>query len=510
MDLAFFLAVVAGAVLATVIALATALLLAPPRRDEATPPERPSVAAFLFHDQYLLDASPVGRQFLEQLRGATDWNRLISWGEPRFPGLEGRLFALRPGGTLDEARGSARIEARAEPDHLYVRITTDLAPASPDALSLRAMEEELALLRSTLDTTPWPIWRRDRSGQITWANPAYLALAGSDPEDLVWPLPDVFTSRPRSGVTCATSGTIRHHLPARNGVEESWFDCVLHPEQEGILGFALPADTLVRTERKLRGSQQALSDTFMGLPIGLAVFDRSRRLQVFNPALADLTMLGVDFLTAQPSLFAFLDRLREKRMIPERRDYASWRQRMVELEKAAAAGDYEETWSLATGQTYRVTGRPHPEGALSLLIEDITSEIALTRRFRAEIELAQEVIDGVPDALAVFSAAGLQLVSNRGYASLWGAAPCDTLAPIDLGTVLAQWEAACLPTPVWQRIRNAIGRLDARQGWTAGVIHADGRRFDCTLTPLADGATLVAFRLSHQSAHQRDSLLAAE
>ena len=62
-------------------------------------------------------------------------------------------------------------------------------------------------------------------------------------------------------------------------------------------------------------------------------------------------------------------------MMPEPKDYRSWRQQMSDLEAAAQNGTYEETWALPTGQTYRVTGRPHPDGAVALLFEDISAEV---------------------------------------------------------------------------------------------------------------------------------------
>jgi hypothetical protein len=42
------------------------------------------------------------------------------------------------------------------------------------------------------------------------------------------------------------------------------------------------------------------------------------------------------------------------------------------LEEEAASGLFEETWSLPGGQTYRVIGRPHPNGALAFMFEDIS------------------------------------------------------------------------------------------------------------------------------------------
>ena len=98
----------------------------------------------------------------------------------------------------------------------------------------------------------------------------------------------------------------------------------------------LPADTAVHAEAALRSFIQTLSQTFAHLKIDFAIFDRRRQLVLFNPALGDLTGLAPEFLSSRPTLFSLLDALRERRMIPEPRDYKHWRREMLELEAAAA------------------------------------------------------------------------------------------------------------------------------------------------------------------------------
>jgi hypothetical protein len=175
---------------------------------------------------------------------------------------------------------------------------------------------------------------------------------------------------------------------------------------------AANVDAPTKAERNLRDFTQTLTKTFAHLTIGLAIFDQKRRLILFNPALTDMTGLEPEILAARPTLVGFLDRLRERRIIPEPKDYASWRRKMAELEAAAVDGSYGETWSLPTGQTFRVTGRPHPDGAVIFLFEDISAEISLTRRFRAELEMGQAVIDSLEEAMAIFTASGTLAMTN--------------------------------------------------------------------------------------------------
>ena len=290
----------------------------------------------------------------------------------------------------------------------------------------------------------------------------------------------------------AIGGPRRQCLGARVA-KPSWFDVHRHALDDGALRFAVPADATVRAERALREFVQTLTKTFADLPIGMAIFDRQRQLQLFNPALIDLTQLGADFLSARPTLYALLDRLREARMMPEPKDYRSWRQQMTALEQAAAAGHHVETWSLPGGQTYRVTGRPHPDGAVAFLFEDITSEVSLTRRFRAELELGQSVIDAMDEAIAVFLPSGELATSNAAYAELWGVDPGATLGRVTLLDSVRVWQEQTRPSPMWSRIRGFVGRIDERKVWGGEVELGSGQRLACRFVPLPAGATLAGF-----------------
>lgn len=457
--------------------------------------------AYLFEGQDLADATAPARALLSRLPGeGTDWQRLLTYLAPKLPDLDqqlGRLPDLGHFSLCDPDNPGFCLAA--EMAGAGVRLTlTDLSAEGQfvlvDTLSHRAGEQELATAREALELLPVPVWRRTADGTVCWANAAYVTLAARTDgvEGLVWPLPDLFHLEPDATMP---KGARRMRLANPQSGGEDWFDCRFHQGSGTLTGFALPADGAVRAERSLRDFVQTLTKTFAHLSIGLAIFDRNRQLALFNPALTDLTTLDAGFLSGRPTLFAFLDRLREARVLPEPKNYASWRQQMIDLEKAASSGQYEESWLLPTGQTYRVTGRPHPEGAVAFLIEDISAEVSLTRRFRAEVEMAQSVVDALEDAVAVFSATGELVMSNRAYASLWQVDPRPTLGAMTILDAMRHWQALSQPTPVWGEVRDFIATPDERCEWDASASLNDGRRLDCAIRPMPRAATLVRFAL---------------
>ncbi|MFV0385003.1 PAS-domain containing protein [Paracoccus sp. (in: a-proteobacteria)] len=419
----------------------------------------PKPLVFLFRDDALIDATGTARGLLDHIGAPQDcsWQRLRAWLGPRFPDIAARWTELDRQGRIEltgnSGTGTARLRLVAEDLGKGLRRVLLTDPEREhsgiivDSMSLLAMEEELDLLRQSLDQTPMLVWRQDADDRISWANAAYFRLAESQGEgDLGWPLPRLLEHpKPVPG-----AGTSTRRAPLDNNGMVSWYDCHSHRVGDQTMMFALPADAAVRAERSLREFVQTLTKTFADLPIGLAIFDRERKLQLFNPALIDLTGLPTGFLTARPSLFDFLDQLREQRMVPEPKDYRSWRQQISNLESAAATGHHSETWSLPGGRTYRVTGRPHPDGAVAFLFDDITSEVTLTRKFRADLLLGNTVIDGLEDALAVFAPTGKLVLANSAYRKLWG--DCGTT----LTEAIAGWERQIDAGPGFNALRDRL------------------------------------------------------
>lgn len=461
-----------------------------------------SGTTFLFDGDTLLDATPGARALLSLSpnKGAP-WARLLAYLAPRFPGFETRFSHLPGEGriTLATADNAAQpLMLRAELRGGLTRITlidTDDAPrvVGFDPLTHSAMEDELNQLRATISHAPLLIWREAPNGDVVWANAAYLMKATQtlDPgQDLTWPLPRVFEKT----ATAQGAASQRQKLEPRGGGAPNWYELTGFDEGENRLLFGTPADGVVQAEGSLRDFMQTLTKTFAHLPIALAIFDKQRQLALFNPALLDLSGLQPDFLSMRPTLFAFLDAMRNRNMIPEPKDYHGWRKQMMELEQAAASGLYEETWSLPSGQTYRVIGRPHPNGALALMFEDISNEMSRTRRYRADLELGQSVIDAIDQALAVFSNSGVLVVSNAAYARLWGHDPATMLTENGISTLCAYWRENSAASSNWAEAESFASTLDDRQPLSFESRLNDGRLIDCKFTPLPGGATLASFK----------------
>ncbi|MAM26041.1 MAG: hypothetical protein CML55_11825 [Rhodobacteraceae bacterium] len=251
---------------------------------------------------------------------------------------------------------------------------------------------------------------------------------------------------------------------------------------------------VAEAELAQRNFVQTLAKTFAHLSIGLAIFDRRGQLALFNPALVDLTSLPAEFLAARPTILSFFDQLRENRRMPEPKDYFGWRQKIAGVIAAATDGRYEETWSLESGQTYSVKGRPHPDGAIAFLIEDISAEVALTRNYRAELEMGQALLDVVEDGFAVFSSSGIMMFCNAAYRTMWDLMPESTFVDITVADSVAIWRRGTTTPAPWEQVETQLLDLGGPRMRAFRLQLTDERVLTCEVRQIVPGMTLARFR----------------
>lgn len=460
---------------------------------------------YRFREGYLLSDIERDDAFINPGTDRTAaYKRLIAALAPFSPELLQRLDALQDRGEaflVDGriGRDAVSIGGRIEEDDVLV---LSVGPSGEGAVrqtvesaTLEALQGELADLRAALDLSAAPMWREDAKARVIWANSAYFQLlerirGGEEPG---WPLPRLFAEHLEPAPAEGTYRRCDLDLPDRD--EVSWYEITRDPLPGGAAMFtAHPADRIARAESSLKEFQQTTAKTFAALPVGLAVFDRRRELVTFNPALVALTNAGPEFLLTRPDLRAFLDRLREKQRIPEPRDYRSWRDQITKLEEGAESGTYQELWELPEGKTFRIMGRPHPDGAIAFMFEDVSAEVSLTRQFRADLDMFQAILDAVPAAIAVFQTDGSMIGTNEGYGRLWGSDPKSLAAMPHLEEVCADWAARCLPTGIWGEIRQFVAHEVERAPWAEEVQTRDGVRLAVRMSPARGRATVVQFQ----------------
>ena len=447
---------------------------------------------FLFCGDDLIDATGDAWTMVNHgTNNLSDLDTMVARLSKAFPDLKDKLADL----TAPEFRIASRsdptvfLEAKRSNDRLRISLNSAESHAGTCAthqLSQDARSAHENLMHDITIHSPQLVWHEDHDGGLLWANNAYASLRRQ--LDMTVPFDHTKIS--------PTTGARRVAVKQPHDAKDRWFDITTVEHADGLLHFATDTTESVRAESAKKEFIGTLGRTFAELSIGLAIFDKHRLLTLFNPAFLDMTNLPFDFLSNSPAIDTVLDRLRELRMMPEPKDYVSWREQFTALESGAKDGTYSKNWTLADGQTYRVTGRPYPDGAFALLFEDISAEVSLTRRFRLDIETGQAVLDTLSDAIAVFSSTGTLVMSNRAYAALWSHRPEHVLEHRILSSEMKTWQDHCIPSPIWNDMRDFIQQLGARQPWADSALLDDGRHLNCHANPIAGGMTMVRFAIS--------------
>lgn len=234
---------------------------------------------------------------------------------------------------------------------------------------------------------------------------------------------------------------------------------------------------------------QTMSATFAHLQIGIAVFDQQNELSLFNPALSQHLGLRPEWLLKKPNLLGFLDKLRDSHILPEPKDYTSWRKTFFKIERSAMHDDYREDWGLPDGRALRVVGRPHPSGTVVFLFEDVTAVLAMERQYRSQIHCLTSTMDAITTGLVAFNRKGDVVFLNGILKQAFD--QHETFNNIqDFSRIM---QNMFQPTPVWGDLRQYVEETAERSGWQADVKTRTGEYISVNFEPVASGNTLCEF-----------------
>lgn len=464
-----------------------------PARDD-TPRDGARATAFLFRNGMLVDHDAASLHLPDSTENESDWSRFRRWMGFRFGDLPLDPELMTTGESLRLHADDTATLLLTRQENTLRAVLRDDTPADAAALHAEVYRcHDLQVHSLAAQNAPMPVWIMDADGAMIWHNDRARAVPPRHAARLT-ALPDLM---PEPGQSLC----LRLTLTEEGGESGQCYDLHVTRTRNGTIHHANDITGLIRAETLQRDFVQTLSKTFADLTTGMVVFDRAKTLAVFNPALTDLTGLSPEFLSARPSLFGFFDALRDRMVMPEPKNYASWRSQITDMVKSAAGGLYHEVWTLPSGQTYRVTGRPHPDGAVAFLFEDISLEVSATRRHRLQMDLRQSVIDRLDEGIAVLAQDGRLLFCNIAFGGMLGIDPDTSFAEMSLHDVLAACGARYPDPDLWAEIEHRIGqrRLVATLYDRAGQSGQKGA--DVRVVPLGRGQSMLCLK-SRNTAQQ--------
>jgi signal transduction histidine kinase len=351
------------------------------------------------------------------------------------------------------------------------------------------------ILRTLIDSLPVPMWARDETGLLTFANTAYVnAVEAPDATDAVENGIELFDRNARMEIARARASakSFVGRLPAIAAGHRRVFDVVDAPSGGGSAGIAIDVTEVEAMRAELARMVDAHRHILDQIATGVAIFDASHRLTFYNASFRALWELDAGFLDQSPSDSALLDELRAERKLPEQHDFRQWKAQLHEAYRALEPK--EHMWHLPDGRTLRLVIMPNPEGGVTYLYHDVTERLDMVRRYDSLIKVQSETLDHLAEAVAVFGSDGRIRLHNPTFERMWKLTPEALAQHPHVEAVTAWCQALHDDNAVWRTLRGAVTAIDNREPTVARIERRDGMVIDLTTMPLPDGATLATFQ----------------
>ncbi len=263
-----------------------------------------------------------------------------------------------------------------------------------------------------------------------------------------------------------------------------------------ILGFARDFTDLETMQAELARHVSAHGEVLENVAVAIAIFGPDARLTFFNSAFAQLWRLEEDWLASEPSLDELLERLRERRRLPEYADFRAFKRQQLAMFTSLLAPQ-EELLHLPDERTLRLVVSPHPFGGLTFVYEDVTDKLALERSYNTLIEVQRETLDNLYEAVAVLGSDGRLKLWNPAYAQIWKLPAEALVGEPHVGEIVektrAFFEMPGSPEPWVSLKERVINRLMAHTEQSVRLQRADGSMLHAAIVPLPDGNVLLSY-----------------
>ena len=350
-------------------------------------------------------------------------------------------------------------------------------------------------LAGLLDALPVPIWLRDEELELHWANQAFLQAVGADTlESARARRATLDRSEPDIAAAAMAEGRPREtgRYSLVRGVWRSFALTHVPLDSGEVGGLALDISEAAETEIRLKRQIHNQAHVLDRFKTAIAVFGADRKLEGYNAAFVALWSLPRDWLDRGPTHDALLDRLRETRKLPERRDFQAWKRQRLALH-GADDESLEETWPLPNGRTLRVGFRNNPQGGATILYEDVTEKFALESSRKTQIAAQSATLDALNEAVAAFGPDGRLTLHNAAFGDIWNLDSALLAQRPHIRAVAAACLAKFGDEAMWDRLVATVSSSPAQRRDWRRIDRGDGMVLSLSTVPLPDRATLIVF-----------------
>jgi signal transduction histidine kinase len=364
-------------------------------------------------------------------------------------------------------------------------------------------ERERDILRALIDALPFPIWRRRESDLTLLAgNRAYAVAVDAAPEKAIGEgreLAGAAAARALASKAREASTAVESRHVVING-SRRWLE-LRETKLEGpgslaggeLVGIARDQTDLEAAQTELQRHIAAHATVLEHIAVAIAIYGPDRRLAFFNTAFAQLWQLEEDWLSTHPLVEEVMDRLRERRRLPEVADFRAFRRHLL-TQFTSLITPHEELMHLPDERTLRLVVSPHPFGGLTYAYEDVTDRLALERSYNTLIQVQRETLDHLYEGIAVLGSDGRLKLWNPAYAKLWSLPPESLMGEPHVAVITEGIRSFFDQGKDWPQLKARImARLTADTPAATRLERRDGSVLQAVTVPLPDGNVLLSY-----------------
>jgi signal transduction histidine kinase len=419
--------------------------------------------------------------------------------------VAGAVEKLRQAGTAFDAAvlshdGNAyAVEGRTTASGEAVLWITDGSAIRRSELARAAASEAAANLRETIEALPLPVWRRDEQLRVIDCNAPYAAALDADRETVLFESRELASPRKLQGASplsraemaaAGASKTEMRHVSI--GGSRRLLEIVeVANRAGGTIGYALDRTEVEFAETELARHIDAHGQVLESIHAAVAIYGADKRLKFFNSAFARLWALEEVWLAGEPSLDELLERLRERRRLPEHADARAFKRQQLALFTSLIEPG-SELLHLPDGRTLSMSVSPHPLGGLIFAYEDVTDRLTLERSYNTLIEVQRATLDNLFEAIAVFGSDGRLKLHNPAYRKVWNLSESDLDREPHVGDIVEKIRHFYRESGDWRLTRErVIARITEEPPWSGSMERSDGSTLRVATMPLPDGNVLL-------------------
>ena len=370
----------------------------------------------------------------------------------------------------------------------------------------KSIEEKLFLQQDLLDNLPFAVWLRNDQLDIVYCNKKFTDfIPDKSKEDIM---------AEHAEITGTNGESISRELAAKvhntNRMNKAAVSVVVKGNRIAMEAFEVPfyadqnldktfsagclidINNLDQLRRNLKRHQDAQLEILETLGTAFAVFDQNMMLNFYNPPFAELWHADIAWLDNNPNYAAFLDYIREKRLLPEVPDYKLFKQEELKA-FSKIIKPLNDLLHLPNGKTIRRIRSLYPMGGIVFAYEDISDRLATTSAYNALIAVQNEMLANLFDAVLVFGANGRLTFFNEAYLKLWNADKNVLLTEPTIDEVLESQRNFFAKDEDWDNIKNGIKANILNMTSKIMSLKRNDESLQIAVANLSDGSLMITY-----------------